>query len=240
VARLLAPAEVRLSAPGVWVRDDVYAMHGHHLDLHNTIPTLEVLSVGAAARAVGGLPRGRRTPADYEAAMEPVYALTYALAQAPGPAARTIRGKTTLEAWKRLNGAGARDAGPARRLAALALGRVLFPGAVAVINRAGLGPFETDLSAAALRDAGLRGIGAAIEALGVEADHVIFGHTHRSGPHPGDRGWELPGGTRLINGGSWIHEPAFLGTDPRSSPYWPGSCVVIEDSGPPELRRLVT
>src|SRR5207248_766531 len=142
---------------------------------------------------------------------------------------KLLAGRTSLEAWKRLNGA----SGGGRRIASRALGGIVFPGAVAAINRAGLGPFSTDLSGPALRRAGLRSMGATIEALGIEAEYVIFGHTHRSGPHTGDDGWELPGGTHLVNSGSWIYEPAFFGEDPKSSPYWPGTCVFVQDSGPP-------
>jgi predicted phosphodiesterase len=236
IRKALGKAALSLAYPGVWVRDDVYATHGHYLDCHNTVPTLECLSIAATIRAIGGLPAGRRTPADYEKAVSPTYALTYTVAQAPGPAARLIAGRTSLEMWKRLNGARSGRS----RLAARALSRVVFPGAVAAINRAGLGPFGTDLSGDSLRRAGLRGMAATIESLGIEADHVIFGHTHRSGPHPGDEGWDLPDGTRLINSGSWIYEPAFLGSEPKQSPYWPGNCVWVEDSGAPELRRLIT
>jgi hypothetical protein len=73
-----------------------------------------------------------------------------------------------------------------------------------------------------------------VERLGIDAQHVIFGHTHRSGPHPGDEGWG-----RLINSGSWIHEPAFLGAHPRKSPYWPGHVVIVPDAGEPELRSTL-
>jgi predicted phosphodiesterase len=236
IRRALGKAKLSLAYPGVWVRNDVYATHGHYLDCHNTVPTIECLSIAATIRAIGGLPPGRRTPADYEAAVSPTYALTYTVAQAPGPAAKLLAGRTSLEAWKRLNG----SAGGRSRLAAKTVRRVLFPGAVAAINRAGLGPFGTDLSGDALRRAGLEGMAATIDSLGIDAGHVVFGHTHRSGPHPGDEGWDLPGGTQLINPGSWIYEPAFLGREPRQSPYWPGHCVWVEETGPPELRRLIT
>jgi hypothetical protein len=238
VVEALRPAEVRLTYPGVWVRDDVYAMHGHYLDCHNTVPTLECLGIAATARATGGLPAGRRTPADYEAVVAPPYSLTYMLAQTRGPVGKLLAGATSRDVWSRLNGGGPRDSG--RAVAARGLSRAAFRAAVATINRAGMGPFHADISGRALRDAGLRGIAEVISGLGIEAEHVIFGHTHRSGPHPGDEGWELPSGTRLMNSGSWIHEPAFLGDPPQKSPYWPGTCVIVEDSGPPELRRLIT
>jgi hypothetical protein len=28
-------------------------------------------------------------------------------------------------------------------------------------------------------------------------------------------------------------------TAPGESPYWPGTCVLVEDSGPPVLKRLL-
>jgi UDP-2,3-diacylglucosamine pyrophosphatase LpxH len=48
VTGLLSGARVRVSYPGVWVRDDVWATHGHYLDRH-LIP-----------ESTFGLPRGRR------------------------------------------------------------------------------------------------------------------------------------------------------------------------------------
>src|SRR4051794_13609997 len=50
LARALAPAEVRVAYPGLWVRDDVYATHGHYLDVHNTVPSFERVAIGAAKR----------------------------------------------------------------------------------------------------------------------------------------------------------------------------------------------
>ena len=44
----------KLSAafPGLWLRPDVYATHGHYLDCHLTIPTMERLGIGMTARAL--------------------------------------------------------------------------------------------------------------------------------------------------------------------------------------------
>ena len=107
------------------------------------------------------------------------------------------------------------------------------------MNRLGLGPFEPDLSGPALRRSGLRSMAEVVRRLGIEADHVVFGHTHRSGPLEDEaEGWTTPEGTRLHNCGSWVHEPAFLTPRPGESPYWPGRCVEIED-GAPRLRRLL-
>ena len=70
--------------------------------------------------------------------------------------------------------------------------------------------------------------------LGLGDAYVIFGHTHRAGPLPGDREQEWRGrsAARLINAGSWAYTPVFLTKTVGESPYWPGRCVLLEDSGP--------
>jgi predicted phosphodiesterase len=239
IAGWLSPAELRLSYPGLWIRDDVYATHGHYMDCHVTVPTIERLAVAVSQRRIGGLPDAARTPADYEAALGPLYELSHRFAQAAGLSGlrRRIGGGVSVGLWKQLGSNP--DGRPSA--AARALSEVAIPGAVAGLNALGLGPFEPDLSGEALRRSGLRSMATVIERLGIVADHVIFGHTHRSGPWPYDDAaeWALPGGGRLINTGSWIHEPAFLGDPPHEGPYWPGTCVVVEDDEPPRLERLL-
>ena len=44
LAEWAGPARLSSSYPGIWLRPDVYATHGHYLDCHLTIPTLERLS----------------------------------------------------------------------------------------------------------------------------------------------------------------------------------------------------
>ena len=56
-----APARVEVVYPGVWLREDVYAIHGHYSDLHATVPTFERLAAGAMARWAVAVPaRARR------------------------------------------------------------------------------------------------------------------------------------------------------------------------------------
>src|SRR5690242_19318356 len=50
IAQWAQPARTLVAYPGLWLREDVYAIHGHYLDSHLTIPTLERLSVGAMTR----------------------------------------------------------------------------------------------------------------------------------------------------------------------------------------------
>jgi len=75
------PARVRFAYPGAWLREDVFALHGHYLDLHTTVPTFERLAAGAMARFMVGLPE-RATPDDYEAVLSPLYAWLHQLASA--------------------------------------------------------------------------------------------------------------------------------------------------------------
>jgi predicted phosphodiesterase len=231
VADALGRERVRLAYPGVWVRPDVFATHGHYLDVHNTVPSFERLAIGAVQRVAGRLPSsGLLTPDDYEAAVAPVYALTYAMAQSTRRGRSPAGSEASVRMWQRVNGSGS----GVGRLPALVLGRVALPAFVAGVNRAGLGPLKPDLSAVELRRAALHGMLSVLERLGIDAAHVIFGHTHRSGPHPGDSGWGP-----LMNTGSWIHEPAFLGDSPKDSPYWPGHMALVRDEGPPELLTLL-
>ena len=93
------------------------------------------------------------------------------------------------------------------------------------MNRLGLGPFGADISAHELRRAGLRAMGEVVSRLGVQdARHVIFGHTHRAGPLPGEsEGWWLPGGARLTNTGSWIYERRVRGRRRAGEPLLAGT-----------------
>jgi hypothetical protein len=77
--------------------------------------------------------------------------------------------------------------------------------------------------------------------LGLGDAHVVFGHTHRAGPLPGDREeeWRGPAGARLVNAGSWTYSEVFLTRNAGESPYWPGGAVLVEDEGPPQLLRLL-
>jgi metallophosphoesterase superfamily enzyme len=230
------PARLRIAYPGVWLRDDVYALHGHYVDLHSTVPTFERLAAGAMARWVVRLPEDGARPDDYEAALAPIYAFLHQLTQRSDHAAVSAGAGASARAWVAMAGQG-RARHPVRA-AALGTG---YGAAVALINALGLGPVDRDLSGASLRRGGLRGIREVLRRLGVDAAHVIFGHTHRSGPWPVDDPgeWTTPAGTRIHNTGSWVYQPHFLSEEPNASPYWPGTAVVVDDGGPPRLIRLL-
>jgi hypothetical protein len=131
--------------------------------------------------------------------------------------------------------------GGRRPLGHIALGAIGFPAAIWTLNRLGLGPLQSELSGVALRRAGLDAMAAVVDRLEVSAPHVIFGHTHRSGPWPADDvgEWQAPGGARMLNPGSWVYERLFMTGGPARNPYWPGNVAVVEDSGPPRLERLL-
>ena len=231
LARWLAPGAARAFYPGVWLRDDVYATHGHYVDLHLTMPTLERLAAGAMSRVVSLPAGGPQTIGHYEAALSPIYAWIDSLAQRLAPELGGALHGGSVRGWQALRGRELR-----RRAIAAA-----FPVAVFALNRAGLGPLRADLSGAALRRSGLRGMDAVTRRLGVDAQYVIFGHTHRAGPLPGDdpSEWTTGSGARLINSGCWVQEPAFAGPEPSRSPYRVGFAVWVGDDGSPELTNLL-
>src|SRR5271166_953406 len=288
IAEWATPAHVRVAYPGLWVRADVYATHGHFLDCHLTVPTLERLSVAAMSRLLTRPADSFDCVGDYEAMGAPVFAWRDAVARDARTGAG-LNGLATVTAWRALRGKrpgegrraiaeeaarsgnngraagvgseahdgqpagasgsrpeqGRRGRGLVARTGALELRsraiRAAFPLAISALNRAGLGPLRADVSPDELRRAGLLAMGEVAARLGLSDAYVVFGHTHRAGPLPGDdqREWRGRQGARLVNAGSWTYAAIFLTGTPGESPYWPGTCVLVEDSGPPLLKRLL-
>jgi hypothetical protein len=231
IAQWLAPARVRVCYPGVWLSDEVYATHGHYLDVHTTVPLLERLGAGAMARIVGdGDPRDAEA---YEAVLAPIYAWIHALAQRPGRP-RSAHSPSS-QAWRVLN-----SSGPHHRVQRSLL-RAGLPLVVRALGRGGLGELRADVSTAGLRRAALAAMAQVGDRLAPGARAIVFGHTHRAGPLAGDSQseWLTPTGARLINCGCWIHDPAYLGRDPATSPYRPGFAVRLHAGESPELINLL-
>ena len=90
----------------MWLRDDVYAIHGHYLDLHSTVPTFERLAAGAMARWVVRLPETGARPDDYEAALAPLYAFLHQLTQRSAHAAVSAGAGASARAWVAMAGTG--------------------------------------------------------------------------------------------------------------------------------------
>jgi hypothetical protein len=241
IAEWASPARVRVAYPGVWVRPDVYATHGHYLDCHLTVPTLERLSMAVMSRALRRPAGAFESADDYEAVSAPAFAWRDAVAR-DGRTGSALNGVATVGAWRVLRGDGGERGARSRarlRRRALVAG---FPLAVAALNRAGLGPLRADVSTAELRRAGLEAMGEVAARLGLADAYVVFGHTHRAGPLPGDDELEWRGrsGARLVNAGNWAYASVFLTSTPGESPYWPGACVLVEDSGAPVVQRLLS
>jgi predicted phosphodiesterase len=233
LARMLQPASLDVVYPGIWLDDGVYATHGHYLDRHVTVPSFERLGSGVLGRLLRA-PADRATCADdYELVLAPMYALIDAAAarmtdgRAMGPANASAR------AWTTLSSEGAR-VWRARAIAGA------FPVGIGALNRMGIGPLKADLSGPELRRAALRAMGEVVARLRIDASHVIFGHTHRTGPLPTDEAheWRVAGGAQLLNTGSWVYESMYLDRH-WGNPYWPGGAAALEDGGDPRLVRLL-
>jgi predicted phosphodiesterase len=232
LASWMPDSEVTLAYPGLWLRPDVYATHGHYLDLHLTVPRLESIAASAMARFTG---RGSdcRSAADYELVLAPLYGFYAGLAQ--GASSETLKRGASVSrtVWSRVTGDG--------MAARVVLGRITIPSAVAALNWLGMGPFKPELTGVELRRAGLLAMARVAEALAPGAEHLLFGHTHRPGPLEGDEEaeWTTLSGTRLWNSGSWFHESAFVTNQAERSPYWPGTVVWIDDAGPPRIENAL-
>ncbi|HYI37002.1 MAG TPA: hypothetical protein VEX39_10375, partial [Thermoleophilaceae bacterium] len=198
--------------------------------LHLTVPRVESIFAHLVGRMVGARDRGISLET-YEATVGPVYAFSHALAQS-SPAQKAIRhGNTSREVWQRAVGGGPTG---------LLLGGVAIPAAVAALNALRLGRFRADISALELRRGGLRAMAQVVRDLEVDAAHVVFGHTHRAGPLPGEvEGWWPGGGLRLHNTGSWVLEGAFAAAEGPVNPYWPGRVTWIDDEGPPRFQNVL-
>jgi hypothetical protein len=234
VVAALGPAQVRVTYPGAWLREDTYAIHGHYGDRHNTVPIIERLGAGLTVRLTREPTGGPSRAEDYEAALAPMYAWIDTVAQGGGLRGGGGDGSFQIRAWQALDGTGGGGGlrgGLRRRGMAAGLSA-----AVAAMNRAGLGPLRADVSAVELRRAALGASAQVLDRLGVHAEHVIFGHTHRAGPLPGDDRSEWG---RLTNTGSWVYEPAWLGDSPRQSPYRPGFAAIVDDDDPPTPPDLI-
>jgi predicted phosphodiesterase len=239
LAEHAAAAQVRFAYPGLWLRDDVYATHGHYLDRHLTVPTIERLGIGLVERVLGISATGvdplapansppPSTIEEYERVQAPVYALLYGLAQAT-VGDRGGGANPSARLWQLMGGGESTGA----KVRGWLLGSVAVPGAVGVANRLGLGPVRADLSSGAIGRAGFEAMAEVVAELAIDAEHVVFGHTHRRG------GPEAGRGTALWNAGSWVHAPGLLGASAAVSPYWPGTLCLVSDEGEPELRHLL-
>ena len=235
IAEWLAPARLRIAYPGIWLREDVYATHGHYMDAHLTLPRPECLAVATLIRIRGPLPTAA-APADYERVLRPIYGFSFGVAQAragiPDP-----KNPPGVTAWRAL-GSGRRGDGVGRRIRGSAL-RTGFPAAIWALNKLLRAEFETDISPEAIFSAGVDAATELAGRLGVDGVHVITGHTHRAGPYEDEAPWPLRGGGTLHNTGSWVFASAFHRPGVPPNAYWPGTVTWLEDNNPPRRKRLL-
>ena len=103
-------------------------------------------------------------------------------------------------------------------------------------------PMMRRLLGAQMRRAAIPAMARVAHRLGVDADWVIFGHVHRTGPLEGDdpADWAAPpdGRPRIANTGSWVYEGRLLHRVEPPHPYWPGGAVIVEHGTPRALGLL--
>jgi hypothetical protein len=206
---------VRVHYPGVWLTERIYATHGHYLDRH----LLPESGYGVARGLLGRVPRDGATAAEYERSRSP------SLARMETLVARTPRPLAAI--WDDL---------------AEIMRASTMPGIHRRVLRRRLAPLTAFVLGLQMRRASLPALGRVVHRLGVDAEHVVFGHVHRSGPLAGDdpRRWRGPGGTpHLANTGSWVYEALLVHRARPPHPYWPGGAILIEDGGPPRAIGLL-
>jgi UDP-2,3-diacylglucosamine pyrophosphatase LpxH len=223
IASWLGAAELRIAYPGIWLREDVYAIHGHYMDCHWTLPRLECVAAAASMRAFGPLPE-RATVADYERVLRPVYGFSFGLAQ--GGARRNAR--PSERAWRAMS---------AQNGARRALLSAAVPAATWALNRVLRSEFDHDLSARRITGSGIEAATEMTRRLGLDGAYVLTGHTHRATQD--DETWSLDGGGRLYNTGSWVFADAFHRPGTPPGPYWPGTVAWVEERGPPQLKNVL-
>jgi calcineurin-like phosphoesterase family protein len=231
VDRWLGPAQLKAAYPGVWLRDGVYATHGHYMDAHLRLPRAECVAAATMARLLKP-PPARATPADYERILRPLYGFAYGLAQVL-PVKRRRNGP--FESWWEIL------SGERKSLSWRAkTGKAAFPPAIRGLNSLLRSGFEADVTPAAITRSGIAAATELTTRLGLDDVHVITGHTHRGGPLPDEPEWSLPRGGRLHNTGSWVFATAFHHPGRPPSPYWPGTVTWLEDDEPPRRAQLLS
>jgi DNA repair exonuclease SbcCD nuclease subunit len=216
VSSWLAPAQVTVRYPGVWLSERVWATHGHYLNRD----LLPAWSVGITHGHLGRLPEQAARPVDYEPA----------------------GGRSLRSAHEAISGALPEPlAGVADRLGVLARAATM-----AKASRKLLRPELARANSAVLslqtKVASIPALIHVTQSLGIDADYVLFGHVHRLGPLPGDdeADWEGVGGKpRILNTGSWIYEPLLVQDVTPPHPYWPGGAAILDDEADPQPVGLL-
>lgn len=230
----LGEAELSIAYPGVWLRDDVYATHGHYMDCHMSLPRLECVAAAAIMRR-DGHPPAPAAPADYERVLRPIYGFFFGFAEA-GLGSKPFR--PSERAWRSISGR-KRNGNRVRQATAKAAISAGIPAGVWLLNRLVGADFEADVSAASITRSGIAAATEMSGRLQIEAAHIVTGHTHRAGPEESEAEWALEGGGRLHNTGSWVFADALHHPGAPPGAYWPGTVTWVDDDGPPRRVRLL-
>lgn len=208
----LSPARARISYPGVWLGERVWATHGHYLDRH-LIPES---ALGVRRGRLGREPVSPTRPAEYERARR-------RRRRSGEPLAQRLMSRpvgTLLELLAELL-----RAGPVPQLAQLLL-------------RTGLAPVTAAVLDTQMRHSGIPAMAGVARRLGVDAEWVVFGHVHRRGPIDSER-WPDAGGTRFVNTGAWLYDPLLVDRAVPPHGYWPGGAVLLDDGATPRSVGLL-
>lgn len=232
----LGPARLRIAYPGLWLRDDIYATHGHYMDAHLNLPRAECVAVATLLRLSRPMP-SVATAADYERVLRPLYGFSYGVAQARPARVAGRRREPSEAAWELLAG-NDEGLGRGRRLSRAAI-RGGFPAGIWALNRLLHSSFEADVSAGAIFRAGVSAAAEMATRLQVGGVQVITGHSHRGGPVGGEADWPLAGGGRLHNTGSWVFSSPFHHPGKPPNSYWPGTVTWVEDGEAPRRVQLL-
>jgi UDP-2,3-diacylglucosamine pyrophosphatase LpxH len=209
----LAPARVEVRTPGVWLSERVWATHGHYIDRH----LLPESAYGLHRRRAAREPVG---PAAYERARRP--SMTWP--------------ETFMVRWL------PRRLAPLADSAADLVRASTMPTLARRLNSHQVAPLARLVLGMQMQRAANPALAHVVQRLGVEAQWVIYGHVHRSGPRGGDEValWSGPDGRpRLANTGCWIYEPLLLHRGGAPHPYWPGGAVMIDGDGDPMAVGLL-
>lgn len=252
LASWLAPARVRVSYPGVWLDDRVWATHGHYLDRHLIPESTFGLLRSGIARALGCS----------TSALAPAPPIDYEWARRRAAARRRGRRRAAREEgfFTRLR---ERPLGTLVQTAAELAREGAMPQIPQLMMRAQLTPATARLIDAQMRRSAVPAMAEVVQRLGIDADWVVFGHVHRLGPRTGlgpragvgprtglgslaepgadaEPDWQpLPGGPRLLNTGAWLYEPMLVDQAQPPHPYWPGGAVLLEPDAPPRPIGLL-
>jgi hypothetical protein len=188
--------------------------HGHYLDRH-LIP-----------ESAFGLPRGRLLKGDGTGQASP---FDYERARRRRSASRSPQ--------RLLSRFAERPLATALELTGERLRSATVPRLPIMLQRIRLAPLTAAAIDTQMRHVSLAAMGLVASRLGVDADFVVFGHVHRTGPLNGEP-WP-DGATRLLNCGSWLYEPLLVDRASRPHPYWPGGAVLLETGRPPRAVGLL-